>query len=75
MAEVSIGAVTGSDSAGLAPSPAGLTALGAACALARKAAAPAALRAYRADWMDYAAWCAEKAFTPVPADRRRSAPT
>ena len=67
-ADVSIGAVTGADSAGLAPTPAGLAALEAARALARKAAAPATLRAYRADWTHYAAWCAEKAFTPVPAD-------
>jgi site-specific recombinase XerD len=42
--------------------------LAAARALARQAAAPATLRAYRADWTHYAAWCAEKGLTPVPAD-------
>ena len=42
-------------------------ALAAAQALARKAAAPATLRAYKADWTHYAAWCAMAGFVPVPA--------
>ncbi len=46
---------------------AGQAALDAAQALGRNAAAPATLRAYRADWTHYAAWCAAKGFTPVPA--------
>ncbi len=36
--------------------------------LARKAAAPATLRAYKADWTHYAAWCAQMGFAPVPAE-------
>jgi len=44
-----------------APTQAGQAALG------RKAAAPAALRAYKADWTHYAAWCAAHGFVPVPA--------
>jgi integrase len=68
VADGAIGTVVGADSAGLAPTPAGVAALEAARALARQAAAPATLRAYRADWTHYAAWCAAKAFTPVPAD-------
>ena len=46
---------------------AGQAALDAARALGRNAAAPATLRAYKADWTHYAAWCAAKGFTPVPA--------
>jgi len=49
------------------PTPAGQTALDAAQAFARKAAAPATLRAYRADWAHYAAWCEAHGFSPVPA--------
>ena len=49
------------------PTAAGRAALDAAQALARKAAAPATLRAYKADWTHYAAWCAEHGFVPVPA--------
>jgi integrase len=41
--------------------------LAAAQALARQAAAPATLRAYKADWTHYAAWCAAHGFAPVPA--------
>jgi len=33
----------------------------------RNAAAPATLRAYKADWTHYADWCARHGFTPVPA--------
>jgi integrase len=51
-----------------ASSPAGQAALGAAQTLARKAAAPATLRAYKADWQHYAAWCASMGFASVPAD-------
>jgi integrase len=62
----------GSDPAGSAVAPmltdAGQTALAAAEALARKAAAPATLRAYKADWTHYAAWCATMGFSPVPAE-------
>ena len=49
---------------------AGAAALAAAEALAQKAAAPATLRAYKADWTHYAAWCAKMGFTPVPAEPR-----
>ena len=48
--------------------PAGQAALEVAQTYARKAAAPATLRAYKADWTHYAAWCASKNFVPVPAD-------
>jgi integrase len=50
------------------PTPSGAAALAAARALARKSAAPATLRAYKADWTHYVAWCAAKNFVPVPAD-------
>ena len=46
----------------------GQAALAAAEALARKAAAPATLRAYKADWTHYAAWCTLAGFAPVPAE-------
>jgi hypothetical protein len=36
-------------------------------ALAKKANAPATLRAYKADWMHFAQWCAEHGFVAVPA--------
>ncbi len=49
------------------PSAAGRTALQVAQALARKAAAPATLRAYKADWAHYAGWCTAAGFVPVPA--------
>ena len=62
----------GSDPAGGAVAPvltgAGQAALATAAALARKAAAPATLRAYKADWTHYAAWCASMGFSPVPAE-------
>ncbi|MBV8523067.1 MAG: tyrosine-type recombinase/integrase [Acetobacteraceae bacterium] len=48
-------------------SAAGDAALAAAQAFARKSAAPATLRAYKADWQHYADWCARTGFTPVPA--------
>ncbi len=54
--------------AGVAPTAVGQAALATAEAFARKAAAPATLRAYRADWTHYAAWCAQAGFTPVPAE-------
>jgi integrase len=47
--------------------PAGQAALAAAQALARKATAPATLRAYKADWTHFAEWCAAHGFVPVPA--------
>jgi len=49
------------------PTAAGQVALDTAQALARKAAAPATLRAYKADWTHFAGWCAEHGFVPVPA--------
>jgi len=45
----------------------GAAALDAAQELARNAAAPATLRAYKADWTHFSAWCAAKGFVPVPA--------
>ena len=51
----------------VAPTPAGQAALAAAQALAKQAAAPATLRAYKADWTHFAQWCAAHGFTPVPA--------
>ena len=48
-------------------SAAGAAALDAAAALAGNASAAATLRAYKADWRHFAAWCAEKDFVPVPA--------
>ena len=50
------------------PSEAGLAALAQAHVFARRAAAPATLRAYKADWAHYAAWCAQAGFVPVPAE-------
>ncbi len=49
------------------PTAAGQAALTAAKAYERSAAAPATLRAYKADWTHYADWCAAHGFTPVPA--------
>jgi hypothetical protein len=42
--------------------------------LAGKAAAPATLRAYKADWTHYAAWCANMVFCWCPQSHRRSGP-
>jgi hypothetical protein len=54
--------------AALTLTPAGQAALAAAHqALAKKATAPATLRAYKADWTHFAAWCAAHGFVPVPA--------
>ena len=50
------------------PNASGYAALAAAQALARKAAAPATLRAYKADWQHYADWCARAGFVAVPAE-------
>ena len=52
------------------PTTARQAALETAQALARKAAAPATLRAYKADWTHFAQWCGENGFIPVPADPR-----
>jgi hypothetical protein len=41
---------------------AGRAALDSAAALARQASRPRPLRAYRADWAHYAAWCATMGF-------------
>src|SRR6187551_1444997 len=49
------------------PSPAGAAALEAAQVLARRSAAPATLRAYRADWQHFSQWCTAAGFVPVPA--------
>jgi integrase len=54
----------------LLPTTAGQAALATAQALARKAAAPATLRAYKADWTHFAQWCAAGGFIPVPAAPR-----
>ena len=54
-------------SAALAPTPAGQAALAAAQALAKKATAPATLRAYKADWTHFSHWCAAHGFVAVPA--------
>jgi integrase len=45
----------------------GAAALEAAEVLARKASAPATLRAYKADWTHFSDWCMAKGFVPVPA--------
>jgi len=50
------------------PTAAGAAALAAAQALASQVAAPATLRAYKADWTHYAAWCAAAGLAPVPAE-------
>jgi site-specific recombinase XerD len=50
------------------PNAAGQAALAAAQALAQHAAAPATLRACRADRAQFAAWCAAKGFVPLPAE-------
>ena len=50
------------------PTAAGQAALGAAQMLGRKATAPETLRAYKADWTHYAAWCAAAGLAPVPAE-------
>jgi integrase len=46
---------------------AGAAALEAAAEISRNATAPATLRAYKADWTHFSAWCAAKGFVPVPA--------
>jgi site-specific recombinase XerD len=46
--------------------PQGEAALKTSDAYARKAAAPATLRAYRSDWQHYKKWCAECGFEPTP---------
>ncbi len=58
----------GSVSPVVAVRPGGAAALEAARLLSRKASAPATLRAYKADWAHYAAWCADAGFVPVPAE-------
>jgi integrase len=49
------------------PTGAGAAALAQAQTLARQAAAAHTLRAYKADWTHFAAWCAAHGFVPVPA--------
>ncbi len=49
------------------PTADGQAALRTADSFARKAAAPATLRAYKADWMHFSQWCAAHGFVPVPA--------
>jgi len=56
------------------PSPQAAAALAKAQAYARQSAAPATLRAYKADWSHYAACCAGSGFDPAPAAPRPSAP-
>ena len=65
---VSVAAGMPAHAGGLPLSAAGQAALDAARALGRKAAAPATLRAYKADWTHYAAWCAAHGFVPVPPE-------
>ena len=50
------------------PTADGQAALRTAQGFARKAAAPATLRAYKADWTHFSQWCAAHGFTPVPAE-------
>jgi integrase len=47
--------------------PAGQAALALAQDFARHSVSPATLRAYKADWTHYAAWCDRTGFVPVPA--------
>jgi integrase len=47
--------------------PQGEAALKTSDEYARKAAAPATLRAYRSDWQDYKSWCAKCGFEPTPS--------
>jgi len=47
--------------------PQGEAALKTSDAYARKAAAPATLRAYRSDWQHYKKWCTECGFEPTPS--------
>jgi integrase len=49
------------------PAEAGAEAPTRAQTLERAAAAPNTLRAYKADWQDFARWCAAHCFVPVPA--------
>jgi site-specific recombinase XerD len=67
---VSTAAAAPDQTIGAALTEDGQAALAAAAALARKAAAPATLRAYKADWTHFAAWCAKMGFSPVPAEPR-----
>ena len=48
-------------------SPAALAALAAAIDFAQEALAPATLRAYRADWHHFRAWCRDAGWTALPA--------
>ena len=48
-------------------SPAALAALAAAIDFAREALAPATLRAYRADWQHFCAWCRDAGWSALPA--------
>ena len=43
-------------------------------ALAKKATAAATLRAYKADWTHFAAWCTAHGFIPVPATPATTSP-
>jgi integrase len=49
------------------PTATGLHALATAEAYAKKSAAAATLRAYRADWEHFARWCTAAGFSPLPA--------
>jgi integrase len=57
----------GSAGSALVPTPTGAAALAAAQAFAGRATAAATLRAYKADWTHFAAWCAAHGFVCVPA--------
>src|ERR1700712_2720563 len=56
------------ESTEIQPTTSGQAALQTAEAYAQKAAAPATLRAYKADWTHFADWCAAHGFVPVPAE-------
>ena len=49
------------------PTASGQAALAVAQALARKSAAAATMRAYKADWTHFSQWCTAHGFSPIPA--------
>jgi integrase len=61
------GAGQGAPFSGVSGSPEALAALAAAIDFASQALAPATLRAYRAAWHHFCAWCGEAGWSPLPA--------
>ncbi len=59
--------VADAENGGPPPTPAGAAALETAIRFASRATAPATLRAYRADWAHFQAWCRQTGFQPLPA--------